>query len=273
MELREFGNLSDSLPNTPRMPVVFIGHGSPMNALWDNPFTRSLVRLGRSLPRPSAVLVVSAHWITRGTSVSVNPGPRTIHDFGGFDDRLFHLRYEPAGHPTLARASISAADGYGLREDPHMGLDHGAWTVLRHMWPEADVPVFQLSLDGTQPAAHHFSLGSRLRDLRDKGVLILGSGNIVHNLGRLDWQEVDATPFDWSAEFDGIVKAHIDNRDFRPLVEYPHFGSLARMAVPTNDHYLPLLYVLAATTADETARYVHEGFQHGSVSMRSFVFG
>jgi 4,5-DOPA dioxygenase extradiol len=270
MELHAFGNLADSMPLTPRMPVVFIGHGSPMNALWDNDFTRSLARLGRSLPRPNAVMVVSAHWMTRGTRVSVNASPRTIHDFGGFDDRLFRVRYEPSGHPELARASISAAAPIAVREDAEMGLDHGAWTVLRHMWPEADVPVFQLSLDVEQPASHHFALGERLRSLRERGLLILGSGNIVHNLGRLDWHNVDAAPFDWSAEFDGIVKSHIDTQDFRPLVEYTRFGSLARMAIPTNDHYLPLLYTLAAAQKDERTMYFHEGFQHGSISMRSF---
>jgi 4,5-DOPA dioxygenase extradiol len=272
MILREFGNITDRLSDTPRMPVVFIGHGSPMNALWDNPFTRALTGLGQTLPRPNAVLVVSAHWMTRGTHVSVNPSPRTIHDFGGFDDRLFRVRYDPPGHPELARETIRAA-GYGIREEPDMGLDHGAWTVLRHMWPKADVPVFQLSLDISQPPSHHFSLGAQLRSLRDKGVLILGSGNIVHNLGRLDWHDPDADPFDWSAEFDGIVKTHVDTRDFQPLVEYPRFGTLARMAIPTNDHYLPLLYALAASGKDEVPHYIHEGFQHGSISMRSIIFG
>lgn len=272
MILREFGNIAEGLSHTPRMPVVFIGHGSPMNALWDNPFTRALAGLGRSLPRPNAILVVSAHWMTRGTYVSVNESPQTIHDFGGFDERLFRVRYEPAGHPDLARETLRTAR-HEIREEPRMGLDHGAWTVLRHMWPEADVPVFQLSLDISQPASHHFSLGAQLRSLRDKGVLILGSGNIVHNLGRLDWQDVDAAPFEWSAEFDGIVKTHVDARDFQPLVEYPLFGTLARMAIPTEDHYLPLLYTLAASGTDEVPHYIHEGFQHGSISMRSFIFG
>jgi len=235
MELHAFGNLADSMPLTPRMPVVFIGHGSPMNALWDNPFTRALAGLGRSLPRPNAVLVVSAHWMTRGSYVSVNRSPHTIHDFGGFDDSLFRVRYEPGGHPELAREAIRTS-AHEIREEPRMGLDHGAWTVLRHMWPEADVPVFQLSLDISQPPSHHFSLGTQLRSLRDKGVLILGSGNIVHNLGRLDWQDVDAAPFDWSAEFDGIVKTHLDTRDFEPLVGYTRFGTLARVAIPSNVH-------------------------------------
>jgi 4,5-DOPA dioxygenase extradiol len=252
------------------MPMLFIGHGHPMNALYDNTFTQSLAKIAQNIEKPNAIMVVSAHWETRGTFVSVNPQPKTIYDFGRFDDRLFDIKYEPKGHPELAHEVIKTAPDFGIKADESMGLDHGTWTVLKHIYPKADVPVFQLSIDYTQPPAYHFALAQSLKKMREKGVLIVGSGNIVHNLGILDWSNIDAKPYDWAIEFDQVVKQKLDNQDFASLVNYQQFGKAAQMSVPSNDHYLPLLYPLGLMDKTETVKYLYEGYQHGSISMRCF---
>jgi 4,5-DOPA dioxygenase extradiol len=269
--MSELEKLSAGFSATDLMPALFIGHGHPMNALFDNDFTRSLSKIAGSIEKPNAIMVVSAHWETRGTFVSVNPQPKTIHDFGNFDDRLFQIKYEPKGHPEAARDAIASAAGFNIMEDAGMGLDHGAWTVLRHIYPAADIPVFQLSVDYTKPPSYHYELGSALRKLRRKGVLVVGSGNIVHNLGILDWQNINARPFDWALEFDEVVKARLGEKDFQPLVDYRSLGRLAQMAIPTSDHYLPMLYTLGLAEPSESVRYLFEGFQYGSVSMRCFL--
>lgn len=256
--------------NSPKMPVLFIGHGHPMNALLDNSFTQKLRTIGASMEKPSAVMMVSAHWETRGTYVSLNSHPGTIYDFGNFDPRLFEIKYAPAGHPALAREVAALGQKYGIATDQTMGLDHGAWTVLKYMFPEADIPVFQLSIDYTQPPAYHFALAAELKKIREKGVLVIGSGNIVHNLGILDWNNIEAKPFDWAVEFDELVKARLSNLDFNSLVHYHQFGTLAKMAVPSNDHYLPMLYSLGLADKNERVSYFYEGIQHGSISMRCF---
>jgi 4,5-DOPA dioxygenase extradiol len=251
--------------------VLFIGHGHPMNALFDNHFTRTLHQLGRNMERPQAIMVVSAHWLTRGSFVSVNPKPQTIHDFGPFDDRLFEMRYDAPGHPSLAREAIEYGRSFGLLEDQDMGLDHGAWTVLHHLYPAADIPVFQLSIDYGRSADHHFELAASLRKLRDRGVLILASGNIVHNLRILNWEDIDAPAMDWSHAFDEIVKSRLDTGDFRPLVDYHQFGTLAKLAIPTPDHYFPMIYAIGLANPSDQVRHIFEGFQYGSVSMRCFM--
>lgn len=271
MKLQEFENLTQDFKKSDQMPVLFIGHGHPMNALFDNNFTQTLQKLGQNLPTPQAILVVSAHWETRGTWVSVNPKPQTIYDFGGFDQRLFEIKYEPKGHPTLAQELIKTAEGFEIQAEPRMGLDHGAWTVLKHIFPLANVPVFQLSIDYTQAPEYHFRLGQALQKLRKKGVLILGSGNIVHNLGRLNWQDMDAATFDWAKEFDELVKQKLDNQAFNDLVNYGQWGNLAKLAIPTPDHYLPLLYSLGLADKKESIKYIFEGFQYGSISMRCLL--
>ena len=270
MSLRAFGAAATEVP-AGRQPAVFIGHGSPMNIIRDNAFTRSLRELGERHGRPTAVLCVSAHWLTPGeTSVSTHPKPPTIHDFGGFPDELYRITYDAPGEPDLARKAAGQIASLRVHEDHEMGLDHGAWSILRHIWPKADVPVFQLSIDYAKPPQFHYDLGRELSALRDQGVLLLGSGNIVHNLRRLHGDEQHPTPFDWAVEFDTWTKEHLTARKDGELVRYDTQGAAARLAVPTNDHYLPMLYILGALGAKEQIRFTHESFQHGSISMRCF---
>ncbi|SDH74895.1 4,5-DOPA dioxygenase extradiol [Mucilaginibacter sp. P25] len=274
MKLQELANIAGTFPLREKtMPMLFIGHGHPMNALWDNDFTQTLTKLGRTIDKPSAVLVISAHWETIGTYVSVNPMPRTIHDFGGFAKELFEVRYEPKGHPELARELKSMVSITDVIEDHEMGLDHGAWTVLKFIWPDADVPVFEMSMDYSKPAAFHYQLGEQLKELRRKGVLILCSGNIVHNLRMIDWREINAKPYDWNVEFDQFVKNQLENRNFEALINYEKAGTAARLSVPTNDHYLPLMYALGLIGKKDEIKPIYEGYQFGSLSMRCFQAG
>lgn len=218
-----------------RQPAVFIGHGNPMNAIEDNTFTRSLRTLGQSMAEPPVVLVVSAHWLTTNeTRVSTNPTPPTIHDFGGFPQELFDVQYPAPGAPGWARDVAKQITSLKTQEDPDMGLDHGAWTVLRHIWPHAHVPIFQLSIDYSKPPQFHYDLGRELRPLREKGLLILGSGNIVHNLPRIIWED-DAKPFVWATVFDTWSKDKLLKPDHQALIGYDALGDVAKMAVPTND--------------------------------------
>ena len=258
--------------NTARMPALFIGHGSPMNAIEDNPFTQSLRALGQRMERPKAVLIVSAHWLTPGsTSVSVNPGPPTIHDFGGFPDELFQVQYPAPGAPVAAREVISGVKSIAVHEDHEMGLDHGAWSILRHIYPDADVPVFQLSIDWGRSTSWHYALAQELAALRDKGIMIVGSGNVVHNLGRINWQQPDGPAFDWAQQFDAFVQRNVESGDHQALVDYQQLGAVAQMAHPTNDHYLPLLYTLGTRNPKDQLQLVHHSMAMGSISMRSFL--
>lgn len=260
----------DRLPATERMPALFLGHGSPMNAIEDNPFSRSLVALARDLPRPSAALVVSAHWLTpRETRVLSAEHPRTVHDFWGFPPELYAVRYAAAGSPAVARATAEIS---GAAPDNTWGFDHASWAVLRHVWPDADVPVLELSLDVAAPAAAHVELARKLAPLREYGVLIVGSGNVVHNLGAVKW-EGDDTPYDWAVEFDAWVRDRVLARDVETLSEYERLGRVARLAAPTNDHYLPLLYALAVARDDDPVSFTYEGVEMGSVSMRCVRVG
>jgi 4,5-DOPA dioxygenase extradiol len=270
MKLKALENISSAFSNSKKTPLIFIGHGHPMNALLDNNFTQTLSKIGASIEKPSAIMIVSAHWATKGTFVSVNPQPKAIYDFGKIDDRLFQIKYEPKGHPELAKKVIETATSYNIHEDQSMGLDHGAWTVLKHLYPKADVPVFELSIDFTQPTTYHFQLAGALKKMREKGVLIICSGNIVHNLKVLDWNNIDAKPFDWAIEFDEIVKTKLNSQNFQALVNYEQFGKISQMAHPTNDHYLPMLYTLGLAHKSEEVKYLFEGFQFGSASMRCF---
>ncbi len=273
LNLNELKTITDGFQSTQKMPVLFIGHGNPMNAIYDNSFTQSLNKLGKTLEKPNAILVISAHWQTIGTYVSTNPWPRTIYDFGGFPKELFEVKYEPKGHPKLAKELISTVTSVVVKENIEMGLDHGAWTVLRHIYPDADVPVFEMSIDFEKSPAFHYNLGRELGKLREKGVLILGSGNIVHNLRLLDWNNAYGKPFDWAQDFDLFVKNSIDKRDFQPLVEYAKYGKAAILSVPSNDHYLPMLYTLGLANANEPIKYIYEGYEFGSLSMRCFQIG
>lgn len=263
--------ITSHFTKTEKMPVLFIGHGHPMNALFNNSFTQSLQRIGKSIQKPNAIMMISAHWETRGTYVSVNPAPKAIYDFGGFDRRLFDIKYEPKGHPALAKEVVELLPG--VAEDAKMGLDHGAWTVLKFMYPNADIPVFQLSIDYTQSPAKHFEMAQALKKMREKGVLIIGSGNIVHNLGRLDWENINGKTESWALEFDDLVKKRLDNRDFTSLVNYKTLGAAALISVPTEDHYLPMLYTLGFAAPSEPITYLYEGFQYANISMRCFKIG
>ena len=270
MNLNQLKKVTDTFAPTPKMPVVFIGHGHPMNALFTNAFTQTLAGIGTQLPKPSAIMMISAHWLTRGTYVSVNPVPPTIYDFGGFDDKLFEIKYPAKGHPTLAKEVTKLLPT--IKEDAQMGLDHGTWTVLKHMYPQANIPVFQLSLDITQPLSRHYELATQLKKLREKGVLIMGSGNVVHNLGRLNWGDINAKTEDWALEFDMYVKKHLQNTDANALMDYRRFKA-GQMAVPSEDHYLPMIYSLGLTEAAEPVTWLFEGFQYANISMRCYKIG
>ncbi len=255
-----------------RLPALFLGHGTPMNALESNAFTDAWRTLGETLPRPQAILAVSAHWYTRGLFVTANEQPRTIHDFGGFPRELFEVSYPAAGAPALAIevATALAADGAELADN--WGLDHGTWSVLVHMYPKADIPVVQLSIDGRQPPAYHRSIGQKLAAFRDKGILVLGSGGIVHNLGRLARERDGATP-SWAAEFDAWARERAIAGDSAALVDFASRGDSARLSVPTPEHYLPLLYVLGAQQPGESVTVPVTGFDLGSLSMTSIMVG
>jgi 4,5-DOPA dioxygenase extradiol len=256
-----------------RMPVLFIGHGSPMNAVEDNPFTRMLRDLGGRLPRPRAIVCVSAHWMTEGTWVTAMDRPKTIHDFYGFPQELFDIQYPAPGSSELAARVAATVRDPAVHLDTEMwGLDHGAWSVLRHLYPRADVPVVQLSVHLEQPGEYHYRIGQQLRALREQGVLILGSGNIVHNLRQIRW-EPDAEPFDWALEFDRWVGERIEARDHAALLEDVTRTRSGKLSVPTPDHYYPLLYVLGASDERDTLRLEYEGIQNASISMRCLSLG
>lgn len=256
------------------MPVIFIGHGSPMNALRDNPFTRALAAWGQALPRPAAILSVSAHWLTPGaTGVGVQARPATIHDFGGFPRELHEMQYPAPGAPKLASDTAALVRGARVAATEEWGLDHGTWTVLKHLYPKADVPVFQLSIDYDQPGAFHYAIGRELTALREKGVLILGSGNVVHNLRATDRgaPEGPATR-GWAQAYDTAVAQALAARDDKRLVAWQSLDASVNMAVPTPDHYYPFLYALGAAPG-EAPRTVFEGFHSGTLSMRCVQFG
>lgn len=255
-----------------RLPAVFIGHGSPTNALATNASTAAWRALGDSLPRPRAILCVSAHWYTRGSFVTANSTPPTIHDFGGFPKPLYEVRYGAPGDPALAARVIEVLAPDVVRPSSDWGLDHGTWSVLVHMYPNADIPVVQLSIDGTQPAAVHYALGQRLAALRDEGVLVLGSGGIVHNLARVDWTNASPPP-PWAVDFDERVRARLLAGDDAALIDYPQLGEGARLAVPTPDHYLPLMYVLGCRRPGDVASIPLTGFELGTISMTAVVLG
>ncbi len=264
------------LTDQKRQPVLFIGHGSPMNIVADNNFTRMLAQWGRDLARPKAILMVSAHWLTeREVQVSTTAANETIYDFYGFPEALYALKYAAPGAPDIARAAGRRLAPRVAGEEPSRGLDHGAWSVLRHMLPAADVPVFQLSIDITKPGSYHHAIGRALAGLRDEGVLIIGSGNIVHNLRATMRGAPDSpqglTP--WAEEFDARAKVAIDAGDVPALMEYAKLTPGALTAVPFPDHYYPLLYAMGAVGEGERARHVYEGFQAGTLSMRCVQWG
>jgi len=260
------------MANTARMPAVFIGHGSPMNALEQNRYTETWRRIGASMPQPKAILCVSAHWYIRGTAVTAMDRPRTIHDFGGFPQELFEVQYPAPGSPALATRVRELLAPVSVQLDQTWGLDHGAWSVLAHVYPDANVPVVQLSLDASQPAQYHYDLGARLAPLRDEGVLIVGSGNVVHNLGRIQWAE-DARPYDWATRFNETARAHLAARKHQPLIDYLSLDNDARLSVPTPEHYLPLLYIISTQDKNDAVSIPVDGIELGSIGMLTAIVG
>ncbi len=257
------------------MPVLFVGHGSPMNAIEDNEFTERWEQMAREIPVPKAVLIVSAHWLTRGTHVTAMEQPKTIHDFGGFPKALFDVEYKAPGSPELARqtASLIQSTSVGLNHD--WGLDHGAWSVVKKMYPNADIPMIQLSIDYHKPPQYHYDLAKELAALRKKGVLILGSGNMVHNLGMVQVPGGDFSRlnqefgFDWAHEMNAIFKEKIGNGDHKALIEYEKLSKSAKLAIPTPDHYYPLLYALALQRKNENPVFFNDKAIGGSLTMTS----
>ncbi|AGH95116.1 4,5-DOPA dioxygenase extradiol [Pseudobdellovibrio exovorus] len=255
------------------MPVAFIGHGSPMNALAKDQYSQTLNLLGQNLPKPTAILCVSAHWMTNGSYVTVARKPKTIHDFYGFPEALYQVQYPADGLPELAIKLITAFPNIHIRSDQEQwGLDHGTWSVLTHIYPNADIPVLQLSLDMSLPPSEHLQIGQMLQSLRKEGVLILGSGNIVHNLRNYS-RDLHAPAYDWAVEFDIWSKEKIEQRDFQALATDYNKTLSGQLAVPSLDHYLPMLYILGASTPNDSLNWVYDEIQNSSIAMRSFTFG
>jgi len=255
------------------MPSIFLGHGSPMNALADNPFTREWAALGIRIPRPRAILCISAHWYTTSTAVTISTSPRTIHDFGGFPRELYLVHYPAPGDPQLAERIRQMLTPVPTALDEEWGLDHGTWSVLKHMYPDADLPVVQLSIDATKPPAFHYEIGQRLAPLREDGVLILGSGNVVHNLSAFVWGRQGGNLGDTADIFDARVRELITARDNQSLIHYDTLGPEAAFAIPTPDHYYPLLYTLGAGKVDDLIQFPVSGIAGGAISMLAVQIG
>ncbi len=273
--LNELNRITSPLTNTQQMPVLFIGHGSPMNAIEENEFVSGWKNVAASLPKPNAILCVSAHWETRGTFVTAMERPATIHDFGGFPQALFDVQYPAPGSPLLARETMELIKKTEVNPDEKWGLDHGAWSVIRRLFPDADVPVVELSLDYYNAPQYHYDLARELAAQREKGVLIIGSGNMVHNLGMVAWNRVNAEEYayDWAAEAGERMKEFILNGDHQQLINYRSQGKAFGLAIPTPEHYLPLLYALALKEENEEVSFFNDKTIAGSLSMTSLKIG
>jgi len=255
------------------LPALFFGHGNPMNAIVRNGYTEAWGRIGHGVSVPKAILSISAHWFVPATSVTISEAPRTIHDFGGFPPELYRVQYPAPGDPALARRIQQLLSPLPVTLDSAWGLDHGTWSVLRHVYPDADIPVVQLSIDETKPARFHFETGKRLAPLRDEGILIVGSGNLVHNLHTYAWGGRPRDPYDWAVRFEKAAKQMMLAGNLEPLVNYESLGPDAALSIPTPDHYLPLLYVLAAWRQGEPIRFPVQGVDGGSISMLAVQIG
>ena len=255
------------------LPAIFFGHGNPMNAVLNNDYTNAWSRIGRAIPRPTAILSISAHWFVPETGVTVATAPRTIHDFGGFPRELFQVQYPAPGDPVLARRVQNLLAPLAFRLDNSWGLDHGTWSVLRHVYSDADIPVVQLSIDEGKPASFHFEIGKKLASLREEGVLIIGSGNLVHNLHAYAWGRHMPDPYDWAVRFETDAKDLMIASEYKPLIDYETLGPEALLSIPTPDHYLPMLYVLATRQQREIITFPIEGVDGGSISMLTVQVG
>jgi 4,5-DOPA dioxygenase extradiol len=272
MKLNELNKMTDPLSNTDKMPVLFLGHGSPMNAIEENEFVTGFRNVAKEIPRPQAILCVSAHWETRGTFVTAMEKPSTIHDFGGFPEKLFDVQYPAPGSPDLAKETKSIIKKTEVGLDDKWGLDHGAWSVIKHLYPKADIPVIQMSLDYYQTPQYHYELAKELKSLREKGVLIIGSGNMVHNLGKVAWDKLNEPGygFDWALEANEKMKQHILTGDVKPLINFRSQGRPFELSIPTPEHYLPMLYALALKEENESVNIFNDKAVGGSLTMTSF---
>jgi 4,5-DOPA dioxygenase extradiol len=277
MSLHQFSNWKDGLKEEDeKLPVLFIGHGSPMNGIENNEFSQTWKAMGQSITRPKAVLVVSAHWLTKGTHITAMEAPRTIHDFGGFPQALFDVEYPAPGNPGLAKEAKDLITSTNVGLDYHeWGLDHGTWTVVRHMYPDANIPVLQLSIDYGRGPQYHYDLAKQLASLRKRGVLIIGSGNMVHNLRMVDWQRLSEPNygFDWAIEMNILFKEKIGNHSHTDLINYQKLHKAASMAIPTPDHYYPLLYTLSLQDEKDTVSFFNDKFVGGSLNMTGVKIG
>ena len=271
MDLSDLKGMTSSLRESGPMPLLFVGHGNPMNAITDNEFSRGWREAGRTLPKPNAILCVSAHWETRGTFVTAMEKPQTIHDFGGFPPELYEVQYPARGSPELADETKRRITGAEVGLDFEWGLDHGCWSVLRHLFPDAGVPVIELSLDRTKPPRWHFDLAKELAPLRRRGVLIAGSGNMVHNLRKIDWEATEG--FDWAREANDQLKNLIAGNGSEMLINYRSLSREVQMGVPTPEHYIPLLYTLGLKEDGETVSFFNDRTELGAISMTSFRIG
>ncbi len=276
MSLSSINSLRNQLPTDGQlMPVLFIGHGSPMNGIEDNEFSRTWTAMAKEIPTPKAVLVISAHWLTRGTFVTAMNQPKTIHDFGGFPQELFQVQYPAKGSPEIAIETQKMVKSTRVELDHDWGLDHGTWTIIRHMYPKADIPVLQLSIDYGRDMAYHYALAQELYELRKKGVLIVGSGNMVHNLRMVAWDKLNAPNygFDWAKEMNTKLKRLILNDEHKSLINYTSLGKEALLAIPTPDHYIPLLYTLGLKGKKDRIQFFNDKAVGGSLTMTSVKIG
>ena len=274
--LGSFSKITDMMDEEDeKLPVLFVGHGSPMNGIEDNDFSRRWAQLGKTITKPKAVLCISAHWLTRGTHITAMQSPRTIHDFGGFPKELFAVQYPAPGNPALAAETAKMIKKTSVGLDHEWGLDHGTWSIVKNMYPDADIPVLQLSIDYGQPMQYHYELAKELANLRKKGVLIIGSGNMVHNLGMVAWDKMNEPGygFDWAIEMNASFKKHITDRNHQALIDYTKMGQAALLAIPTPDHYIPLLYTLALQEDKDHVSFFNDTAMAGSLTMTSVLIG
>ncbi|WP_417363125.1 4,5-DOPA dioxygenase extradiol [Galbibacter sp.] len=275
MNLNDLSKMTASLEHTPKMPLLFLGHGSPMNAIEENEFVQGFRKIAKQIPEPKAILCISAHWETNGTFVTAMQNPPTIHDFGGFPQALFDVQYPAPGSPELAQQTKELIHSTAVILDDNWGLDHGAWSVIRHLYPEANIPVIQMSIDYNKGPKYHYDLGYQIKSLREKGVLIIGSGNIVHNLRMVDWRSINTagSGYDWAIEADEKMKKFIVEDDHSSLINFKSQGRIFDLAIPTPEHYLPLLYILGLKNSDESVSLFNDNTLGGSLSMTSVKIG
>jgi len=275
MKLNDISHLIDQFPLTEKMPVLFLGHGSPMNAIEENQFVAGFRNIAKTITKPNAILCISAHWYTKGTKVTAMKFPSTIHDFGGFPEALYQVQYNAVGSPELAETTKALLEPVEIDLDHQWGLDHGAWSVLKHLYPNADIPVIQLSIDYTKPAEYHFELAKKLQSLRNRGILIVGSGNIVHNLRMVDFANINKVDYgyDWAIEAHETINKYLLDTNYKPLLSYEKQSKAIQLAIPTPDHFLPLLYTLGLQQESESLSLFNNHLLAGSLNMTSVKIG